>query len=260
MRSPNVIHQLEHNFNLHACQLAGLTRGMYVYRTDAITFVDSGLSCDTFNIIHITDGVSLSRRELENVLDHFHTNQREYCIWINEINLTSRVERMLQELSLSRQNEETGMRLDLRHYKESRNSGRDTVRIVDSRELLITYATVIAANWTPPDSNILKYFEKTASHYLDSRNPILLFLNYRDDIPASTLEFFPTDQETAGIYGFSTLEAHRGTGSGSALLEAALDYAQTAGYRYVLLQATEAAIGIYKRYGFREITRYFEYA
>ena len=49
-------------------------------------------------------------------------------------------------------------------------------------------------------------------------------------------------------------------GIGSALMTYALNYAKEAGYQRAILQATEAGIGIYQRYGFEAITKYYEYA
>ena len=45
---------IDENFSLHASKIPGLTEGMKVYKSPGINYVDSGLSCDTFNVIQIT--------------------------------------------------------------------------------------------------------------------------------------------------------------------------------------------------------------
>ena len=56
----------------------------------------------------------------------------------------------------------------------------------------------------------------------------------------------------AGIYNVGTLPSARGRGLGVALTAAALHDARAEGYRVGVLHATEAALGLYRRLGFRE--------
>ena len=49
-----MIEHIDHNFNLHARRIPDSTKGMRVINTAHLTYVDSNLDCDTFNIIHIT--------------------------------------------------------------------------------------------------------------------------------------------------------------------------------------------------------------
>ncbi|HEX5167862.1 MAG TPA: GNAT family N-acetyltransferase [Cyclobacteriaceae bacterium] len=76
----------------------------------------------------------------------------------------------------------------------------------------------------------------------------------------AVIEMFPSDEATVGLYGLATRREFRGKGIGSAMMTYALNKAMTLGYENVILQASPDAIGIYKRYGFKVVTRYYEYA
>ena len=119
---------------------------------------------------------------------------------------------------------------------------------------------MIAANWSPPDKNVNLYYERAVNHYLDSSNGIILLTYYEDGIPKSTVEMFPTDEATIGLYGLATLEDARGQGIGSAMMTKALNIAKDLKYETAVLQATEDGLGIYKKFGFVPYTKYYEFS
>lgn len=250
---------IDQNFNLHATRIPDMTEGMRVFRTDHLTWVDSGLSCDTFNIIHIWDGKGVEEQEIKAAVNHFREQNCEFCLWIHERNLNERVKSTLMALGLGPQNEELGMVLDMDDLYLPGPPADEGIKVVDSPLLLKTYAQVLASHWHPPDENVLKYYARTASHYLHAGD-IQLFLAYQGEKPVATLELFPTNPDTVGIYGFATLAAYQGLGIGSSLFVFVLHQIRNLGYKQVILQATEAGLGIYQRFGFQPKGKYIEYA
>lgn len=231
---------------------------MKVYDSENLCYVDSGLACDTFNIIHI-DGNNLSNHELEKALVHFDQRKFPYCIWIHQEKLSLAVKEIFKNNNLTEQNQEVGMALNLREYSPEKKELHANVKVVNSQVMINDYAKVIAENWTPADINVLRYYELTALKYLED-DKITLLAYYQDQKPVSTVELFASDEETIGLYGFATLEAYRGQGIGSTLMTFALNRAKAMGYKTAILQASEDGLGIYRRYGFKEITTYYEYA
>ncbi|MEO0473749.1 MAG: GNAT family N-acetyltransferase [Bacteroidota bacterium] len=250
---------IDQNFNRHACFIPALTDGMKVHHGKHLSWVDSDLSCDTFNIIHITDGQSGVEKELQAAIQYFRQKQFAHCVWVSESNLSDFVSHAFTELGLQSQGEETGMKLDLGNL-DMDFSPSASIQVVRSREALSQYAKVIAENWSPPDQNVLAYYHKTAGHYLNPDHQINLLVYLEDGEAVCCAEMFPTDAETVGLYGFATLEAWRGKGIGSALFQASLQKAKEHGYQQVVLQATEDGIGIYTRYGFVVGEKYFEFS
>ena len=252
-----MVELIDSNFNLHATRIPSLTKGMVVYEQPNLSYVDSGLSCDTFNIIHITGEVTLD--ELKQTVDHFRSQEKEFCIWINKENLNPTSIQLFRDLDLIQQNAEEGMVLDIEEYQLVTKEEHSNIRIVDNEESLEKYAKVIAENWSPPDENVITYYNQTAKQYLDQKNRVTLLIYYHEGKPVSTVELFATDDQTIGFYGFATLEAYRGKGIGSTLMTFALNKSKEWGYKNAILQASEDGIGIYRKMGFKEYTTYFEY-
>jgi GNAT superfamily N-acetyltransferase len=59
----------------------------------------------------------------------------------------------------------------------------------------------------------------------------------------------------AGIYAVEVLEAFRGRGIGTALMQAALTQARQLGHSVAVLGATGMGLGVYARVGFREVCK-----
>jgi ribosomal protein S18 acetylase RimI-like enzyme len=100
----------------------------------------------------------------------------------------------------------------------------------------------------------------TTAAYTDAANEVSLAIYYQDGMPVSVLEIFPSDEETVGFYALATLSNYRGMGIGSTLMNFALKMSKENGFRTAVLQASEDGIGIYRRYGFRVVTQYYEFA
>jgi GNAT superfamily N-acetyltransferase len=254
------LNRISENFNLHSLSIAEQTKGMKVFRSDSLTYVDSGLSCATFNIAHITSPDTLTEEELRKTVEYFRSRNLQFCIWISEENLSEKVKTFLQSAGVTLQKTETGMELDLIKYQEKEDPFHLSAYLIRNYSELQHYAEVVAANWTPPDQNIIDYFQTVSDHILNKHNHILLAAYYENEKPVAVLEMFPSNAETVGIYGLATLKKFRGRGIGTSLLTFALNHAKRLGYHWAGLQASEKGLGLYKRMGFKVYTTYYEFA
>lgn len=252
-----MIDLIDENFGSHATRIPNQMQDMRVLRKSGFTVTDSGLSCDTFNIIHI-HSPEISKDDFIEVIKSFQNNSKDFCIWVNKENLSKATESVFNGLELSVQNEEVGMVLDLERFTNTEVLDQAGITKVDSKEALIRFAEVLAANWSPPDQNVLEYYNITANNFLNS--DIDLFYYVHNGNPCTTVELFPSNADTAGIYGLATLEDFRGQGIGMKVMSFLLNHAKKSGYKSLILQATEDGIGIYKKLGFEPYTIYFEYA
>lgn len=251
--------EIDDNFYQHSWKIPAQTDGMNVHHLENISYVNSGMSCDTFNIIHV-HGNALQKNEIEEAVHHFRSRGLAYCIWINNENLSSDAKAILSNMDVAQQNAEEGMVLNLSNYPAVTSNQHDNIEVVSSKGQLKEYARVIAENWSPPDQHVISYYDTTSDQYLAEKNKIILLIYYHDGKPASTVEMFPSSNEIIGLYGFATLEAFRGLGIGTSLMTFVLNKAKELGYKHAILQASEDGIGIYRKFGFKELTTYFEYA
>ncbi|HYH15001.1 MAG TPA: GNAT family N-acetyltransferase [Flavisolibacter sp.] len=254
-----MIKTIDQNFNRHSWYIPSLIKGMQVVHTASLSYTDSGLPCDTFNIIHITNGLSLTREELTTAVDHYRKQDSRYCIWINSENRTLQADAILLQLGLSEANKEPGMALDLKAYTPVAHALFEHIVLASNEQQVADFATVVAANWTPPDPQVLTYYQKTAPAFLNPDNKVILLVYYHEGQPVSVIELFPTDVTTIGLYSLATLETFRGKGIGSAMMHFALGQAKALGYTRAILQASEDGLGIYQRLGFERVTAYFEF-
>ena len=250
---------IDENFSLHASKIPGLTEGMKVFKSTGITYVDSGLSCDTFNIIHIHDGGKVLTENIIEAVNYYRTRQLAYCVWICKENLTENVKAGIDRLNLKQQNSEPGMLLNLDNYKPVQNLDHENAVIGNDVKLIQDYAEVVAKNWTPTDLNVLEYYNKAASTILNS-STVKFSIYYQENKPVSVIELFSSNDKTVGLYGLATLESYRGKGIGTALLTFALNKCKELGFSNVILQASEDGFGIYKKLGFKIYTEYYEFA
>lgn len=251
---------IDDNFRLHASRVPSVTEGMMVVERDSHSYIDSGLSCDTFNVIHVKNGELLSTADLAKTLSYYRDQRKEYCLWTSYENLNAQLQQSFRELGLNVSGEEIGMSMELSYYQTSENDQFSHIVQVQSPETLADFAFVIASNWEPMDQNIISYYNRASAYYLNESNGITLLVYYHEGQPAGSVEIFPTDENTVGIYGLATLRQFRRLGIGSALMTMALNLAKELEYKHVILQATEDGIGIYKKLGFHEVTKYYEYA
>jgi len=203
------VETIDENFNLHASKTPGLTAGMNVFKSSGTTYVDSGLSCDTFNIIHINDGGNVLTENIIEAVPYYRTRQLPYCVWICKENLTENVTAAIDRLNLKQQNLEPGMILNLDNYVPVQNINHVNAVIGNDVKLIQDYAEVVAKNWTPTDLNVLEYYNKTASTILNS-NSVKYSIYYEGNKPVSVIELFSSNDKTAGLYGLATLESYRG--------------------------------------------------
>lgn len=245
------------NFIRHASLLPSLTGNMEVQRRRHLIFVDCGLSCDTFNIVFITDGQQLPLSELKGAVDHYRQKKFDFCVWVDDRNLTGNARDILPEAGLSEVGNEPGMYLSLEDYKSVDNVGQIN-KVVD-KEQVEYFAQMLATAWSPPDSNVVSYFQRVSETLLTGKHEVALFIYHHDGQPASLIELFPDENKTAGIYNLFTLPDFRGKGIATALMNFSLDHLKKQGFETVILQASEDGLEIYKRLGFKVASRFYEF-
>jgi len=251
---------IDENFNLHSWRIPGLINGMSVFKQPGITYVDSGLRCDTFNIIHITDGQKVSIQAILDAVNHYRSAQLPYCIWVCRENLSENVKTAFESLKLKQQNQEPGMVLDLNNYQPIQHPNHTNAVLGNRLRIIEEYAEIVAKNWTPIDRNVIAYYKKTASTLVDNARYVHFAIYHDDGHPVSAIELFGSNEKVVGLYGLATLEHHRGKGIGTTLMTFALNRAKEMGYQLVVLQASDDGLGIYKKLGFSVYTDFFEFA
>lgn len=143
------------------------------------------------------------------------------------------------------------------------------IRPVHDAAGVAAFAAVLAANWSPPDGEVLRFYRRAATALCMPECPATLLVAYLDGQLAAVAEVYRTASgcspagdaaslDVAGLYNVCTLEAFRRRGLGTAVTRAALRHARQAGCRHVVLQASGEGYRVYARLGFRDAGRFVE--
>jgi ribosomal protein S18 acetylase RimI-like enzyme len=250
----------DENFVTHGAWLPRRLSGMRVVDQPHLVLIDSGLPCDTFNLTCRArlDPAEAGDRAREG-LDYFRQAQRPFSWWIGPADRPANLGDLLLGLGLERVETELGMVAALSELRrgELPPEGLRIVRVASEAQLR-AFALVLAANWTPPDPDVLRFYELAASAFLRDSAPVWLYVGYLGEEPVATAEL-TVGGGIVGLYNISTLAAHRGRGFGTALTLRPLLDARELGHKTAVLQAAPPGVGLYERLGFRSFGEIAEY-
>lgn len=248
---------LRQNFSYHIGAAARQTAGMTIEQSSQLLYVDVGLSCDTFNIIHILGNAVELKAQLSLAVAHFRKKSCDFCVWISDELLTAEVKGILTSLDLTQQADQVGMIKPLA-AEVVPTTINEPIEVIRTLQQLETAADIIAHNWQPPDKDVYQYFERTKTVYLADPN-LTLLLYYNSGKAVATVELCQTG-DTIGVYNLATLAAYRQQGLGSKLMQYAEQWAMQRACKQMVLQAGSMSYGIFQRQDFLPIERYFEYS
>ncbi|MEU7480387.1 GNAT family N-acetyltransferase [Lentzea sp. NPDC042327] len=248
----------EQNLAEHACHLHRHLPGATVTRTGDLLVADSGLTDDTFNIVataRFTPATAATR--VAETVAALKATGRPFSWWVGPATTPPDLATLLTQAGLTAAETEAAMWAELPDdLPDPHADGLDLRRVTTEAELA-DYATVLAANWTPPAATVREFYAATAAHALRSQARYLV--GYVGGRAVCTAEVF-LHAGVAGVYNIATLATDRRRGYGGAITLAALHTARAEGYRIAVLQASEEGEPVYRRLGFTVAGRFTEYA
>ena len=250
----------DENFVVHVSFVPARVAGMHVRADAELVVADSGLACDTFNFVCRARLVAESAAaRVREAIDYFRHAGRPFSWWVGPADRPAELGQLLAEAGLATAETELAMAADLSTLPEDvRSPDGLHIRRVRTASELRDFARLSAANWSPPDHHILRFYELAASALLAPGAPQWLYVGYLDGEPVATAEL-TVGGGVVGLYNISTQATYRRRGIGTALTLQPLSDALAAGYRTGVLQAAADAVGVYRRVGFEpfgDITEY----
>lgn len=182
---------------------------------------------------------------------------RPFSWWLNPGDEPIDLGHLLLEAGLQRAETETAMAADLDKLPRGNLSPNGLqIERVRTTVQLEDFATIVAANWTPPDTNVIRFYERATLALLGDDPVLWLYVGYLDEVAVASSEL-TVGGGVVGLYSVCTLEMYRRRGFGSAMTLRPLLDARTLGFHIAILQS--AADSLYARIGFKpfgEITEY----
>ena len=256
----NIAECADANFAAHASWALKALPAAQVIDDAGLVLTDSGLPCDTFNIVCRTRlGPHDAPRRVESVVAHFAEARRGFSWWVGPGDRPADLGQQLEQAGLEPAESELDMAVDLDALPgiDLAPNGL-SIRRANSPEQVREYARINAANWSPPDLLVVEFYARAAPVILDPASPLWLYLGYVDGVAVATAEL-TVGGGVVGLYGISTLAAYRRRGYGSALTARPLQDAREAGQQIAILQAAPDGVGVYRRLGFQEFGQIREY-
>jgi GNAT superfamily N-acetyltransferase len=233
---------------------------MRVVEDPGLTLIDSGVPCDTFNVVcrarlRPEDAPGRARAAIE----HFTTVGRPFSWWVGPADRPAELGDRLLDLGLARTETELAMAADLAGLRTGDGPpGALRIRRVRTEAELRAFARLLAGAVDPPDDEVLRFYELATAPLLGAHPPQWLYLGLLGDDAVAAGQL-TVGGGVVGLYNVFTSPAHRGRGFGTALTLRPLIDARAAGHRTAVLQATAEGAGIYERAGFRAFGRITEY-
>jgi hypothetical protein len=229
-------------------------------RIDAhLTVVDSGLPCDTFNCVcRARLSAAEAANRVRDAIDSFARVKRPFSWWVGPADHPRDLGELLVAAGLERAEGELAMSMDLSMLRlPSRQTDLEIIRAT-TPGLLAEFAAVNAANWSPPDPQVIGFYDRFAAVLLAEASPQWFYVGYVEGEAVAAAEV-TIGSGVAGVYGVSTRAAFRSRGYGTAMTARPLIDARAAGCRTAILQASPDGAGIYARLGFAPFGQITEY-
>jgi ribosomal protein S18 acetylase RimI-like enzyme len=233
---------------------------MQVLADDQLMVIDSGLPCDTFNVVcRARLAFDTMDERIRRVVTHFSAGQRPFAWWVGPCDQPDSLGQALQHAGFQAAEANVAMAADL-HALAAADLSPSGLQIKRARTLaqIRDFATITAANWQPPDEDVLHFYDSAAPLLLSEDCPIRLYIGYLDGEPVATSEMTVAGG-VAGLYNVATLSDYRRRGFGSALTLHPLLEARAEGLNLASLQASPDGQGVYARLGFTAIGQVMEY-
>ncbi len=248
----------DENLAAHFTWVQRRTAGMRARLREDLVLTECGMPCDTFSAVcraRLSPAAAPAR--IREAIAWFEG--RPFSWWVGPADEPGDLGALLEAAGLAASETEVAMAAELSRLRpvDTEPDGLE-IRRVATPERLADFARINAANWSPPDPYVIRFYELAAPALLSPGCPLRLYVGYRGGEAVAAAEMTVAGG-VAGLYGISTLLAHRKHGYGSAMTARPLLQARDEGFETAVLQASADGAGVYARLGFERFGGITEY-
>ncbi|MCI0395140.1 MAG: GNAT family N-acetyltransferase [Chloroflexi bacterium] len=238
------------NLAAHASTLQATHPTMTVRDDPDLLVVDSGLPCDTFNLVcRARLKPAQAQARIAEVVAYFHRVDRPFSWWVSPGDSPPELPALLTAAGLIAAECETAMAMDLDHLPAVMLPSKLAIRQATTPQGLADFGAVIADDGDRLDPWVVAFYQLVVDQVLAAKCPLRFYVGYVAGRPVACSELCLA-AGVAGLYSVVTLAGARRRGYGTALTGHALREAKAAGYTTAILQASAEGLGLYTRLGF----------
>jgi len=248
----------DENLAAHLTWVQARTPGMRALVREDLVLTECGMGCDTFNAVcRARLAAATAPARILEAIAWFAG--RPFSWWVGPADEPGDLGARLSAAGLAPAESEIAMAADLSRLRTIETApGGLAIRRARTPEDLTDFARVEAANWAPPDRLLVRFYELAAPVLLAPGCPLRPYVGYAGGEAVAASELTVAG-EVAGLYGISTLAAHRHRGYASAMTAHPLLEARRDGVTTAVLQASAAGLPVYERIGFKGFGAITEY-
>lgn len=225
---------------------------MNVSNKDGAVVVNTGIPCDMFNVVCLTDwGVDLPK-----ITNYFSSANLPFAWWIGFGDDCGKYKQKLEEVCVKSSENETGMYVDISKIRRIPDCEICRIlQVVDLdplKDFVAVYKKLI-----PSDATVIEQFYLSAFHFIIEENSLIrLFVGYVDQQPVAIGVLF-LYADVAGVWDVVTLPGFRNMGIATSIVRHMLFYANDKyGYRTGVLTATKSGENVYQKIGFQKVKEF----
>ena len=156
---PALAEAADANFVTHAGWVQGRLPGMRVDARGDLVTIDSGVPCDTFNFVcRARLDPERAPDRIRQAIDGFRRHARPFSWWVGPADRPADLGERLVAAGLRRAETELAMAVDLDALRPAElGPGGLRIERVDTEAGLRAFAAINAANWMPPDPDVIQF-------------------------------------------------------------------------------------------------------
>ena len=232
--------------------IMGSSDGSEAFEKDGVLITNAGLDVQNFNVAFITKNLSNPADSIRGLIDYYGDKKQPFIVRV-PVDLDPYVSSTLNRLGLENSSPVLSMAMPMSMSAGETNQSVDIeINVVTGDEGFDEHRRTCALGFENPA------IESVMSSDLVDHPLSRWFTGYVNGQPVATSLLFQTGR-MAGIYNVATLKEFRRRGIGEAMTWAAVNAGRANGSEYACLQPSALGEPIYKRMGFKTISRYQNY-
>lgn len=235
--------------------------GAEIARTDDLLLTSSGVRFRAINAAALADlAPATASRRIEEAVDWLSARNDRWRWLVGPTSRPMDLEERLLTSGLAHIGDTPGMALDLGGWEVGAPIQEGvTIDLVRDHEGLDRWRDVQQRGLALDDESTEAWWVAHRRAGFDPALPLRNWVASLDGAPVAAAALF-VGAGVAGIYNVCTVPEARGRGIGRAVTGAALDEAASRGLRLAVLGSSEMGYSVYRRLGFREVSRLHSYA